>query len=464
MQIWSFVWLVALSMMVFGKSVRSQVTFDGANLFAEGYEANYSGNLPEAVCSTTPDYDDRMFDSRNIEDESPTYLDPKTGLIGLGSSTRRLTAAVYDGIVRGPGHTYLAGRKGCVGLLSRDGKVLIPFTNNSLAISDFSETENSHAKSTVFEAVRPDGRYLFKIDLVGDRIVASEGPFVSVANVRTPIYSEGVQRYAAVSDKYNGRIGILDQDLNYVLPVKYERVRRLEFADGRKYWIGVTDRVQNPSNDSNQRIDTLWSVQFVDNQGAPIRAMRVYALKDLKKSGPRYGFVGLQEDKTCVYIDGSLNIFEIVKSFDNRCATGDRHHRIFITRPDSRESVIWTLGPAQETSSSTLPAWKQDRLNMEAFEKGAFVWRKTYEGDFSQAGLNYNYDFVLLKSANGKAFKIIDRFGRDTGETYDSGEVFCNQIYVRKGNRTFRTRDCDTAKSGPVMPADNEQRGYCLSL
>ncbi|KVN87469.1 hypothetical protein BGV72_05145 [Burkholderia ubonensis] len=101
---------------------------------------------------------------------------------------------------------------------------------------------------------------------------------------------------------------------------------------------------------------------------------------------------------------------------------------------------------------------------MEAFEKGAFVWRKTYEGDFSQAGLNYNYDFVLLKSANGKAFKIIDRFGRDTGETYDSGEVFCNQIYVRKGNRTFRTRDCDTAKSGPVMPADNEQRGYCLSL
>ncbi|RQR25044.1 hypothetical protein DIE23_32800 [Burkholderia sp. Bp9143] len=466
MQCQCFFWLTVLLAIAFGESVQAQITFDGTSLLDAVYEANYPGDLPEAVCSTASGDDDRIFlaDPRNIEDEAPTYLDKKTGLIGLAASKRHLTAAVYDGIVRGPGHTFLAARRGCVGLLARDGKVLIPFSNNSLSVSEFAETGNPRSKSTVLEALRPEGRYLFKIDLVGDRLVKSEGPFVSVVNVEVPRHSGEAQQYAAVSDKYEGHVGLLDQDLNYVLPVKYERIRQLQFADGKKYWVGATDRVQIPPKGPNERIDDLWSVHFFDAKGTPIRTMRVYALRGLEWLGVQYGFVGLQEDHTCAYVDSSLDTFEIGKSFKDKCVTGDQHYRVFITRPNNPESAIWTLGPAQETSNDTLPAWKQDKLNMAAFAEGLFVWRKTYEGNFSQADLNYNDEFVLLRRADGKAFKLVDRFGRDTGETYESGELICNEIFVHKGNHTFRTQGWDMTTNGSVVAADDEQLGYCLRL
>lgn len=460
-----FFGLAVLFVIAFGNSTHAQVTFNGTSLLDAVYEANYPDNLPEAACSTSSGDEGGIVltDSRNMEDEAPTYLDEKTGLIGLGSPKRHITAAVYNGIVHGPGHTYLAARMGCVGLLARDGRVLIPFSNNSLSVSDLAETGNSRSKSTVLEAVRPEGRYLFKIDLVGDRLMKSEGPFVSVVNVKTPIYSGGNREYAAVSDKHKGHVGLIDQNLNYVLPVKYKSVRQLQFAGGKKYWIGTTDRVQISPQGPNQMIDSLWSVHFFDAKGTQIRTMRVYALWGLEWLGAKYGFVGLQEDHTCVYVDSHLRNFDIGKSSKDKCVTGDRYRRVFITRPNSRDSAIWTFGPAQEKSNRTLPAWKQDQQNKADFAKGLFVWRKTYEGNFSQDDLNYNDEFVLLRRADGKAFKLVNRFGHDIGETYDSGKFFCNEIYVRKGNKTFRTQGSMT-NNGSVVPADHEHLGYCLSL
>lgn len=425
-----------------------------------------TGNTRETACSKASPVE--LDPVTGIEDEAPVYVDAHTDRVGLGSKKHPITPAIYDDIRAANSSTYLVKKDGCLGLLGSKGQELIPFQFNAIGVSDYADHSGDATQSmtVVLEAGRPDGRFLYRIDTVRGLVVKTLGPLGSI--VKTEDYE--VPGYAVVSDKEGGSVGLVDQNLNYILPPKYQAIRGLPFSSGQAAWIGITDHKPFTAS-ANSGIRTLYTMDLFTKAGALVKTLHAYALWDLPSMpDSRYGFVALQEDHSCLYVGDDLQSFETGQSNKDRCPVTDRWHRVFITRPQNNDKVIWALTPPDPVQLARLPVPSRGKEAQSLWTAGKYRWNKTYEGAFSVVDSTEGDEFVLTRLSDSRgpdtqSFKVIDGNGHDTGGVYDDAKFVCGRLYVRRDGHLYVTQSNGFPfdyMEGKIVPGG--EPGFCAGL
>jgi hypothetical protein len=398
--------------------------------------------------------------AQNGSSQAPTYLDARTKKTGLGSAAHPLTPAIYDSITPARGATYLAIQGSCWGLLAENGRVLLPPEFFSIEITSYPEWSDAIPPRNgvvLMAAGGAAGQMLYRIDVIQGKVEKSAGPFDLIRPLDFHV-GENTQRHALVSDHQYGHVGLIDANLDTVLPLKYDGIKGVILRGGTAVWITFSER-QPPARIPRDFIqtyvntDALWTFNVFDLAGKSLFNRRGHFLHTLAGND---GLSVQQADHTCLYLDLDFHAFTSAQWMTNEkggyCRDADNWNRLFLRRTDG-VNVVWTLSPLPADLPAGTQLWindKDDDTLRKLRERGGYRWQLTYQGDFAAFPdhdgttdvTTTGGDFALIQQTTGKKprYKLIDLLGHDTGGIYDKYEVDRGSLRVYQGKKVFETR------------------------